>query len=164
MPHHLDDAPYQYRLPKSEVQGQKSASDLREESIDASVDAGMLCGVCFELMGVRMLGKCDHPLCYVCGLRLRILWKNNACAICRTDLPKVILTDKVNRPFAVQETANLKFNRRLKAHVTSPQVEQRECMTRVNGKRGRGVVSLLLQAKRKRAAKEGERESGKARR
>eukprot|EP01147_Barroeca_monosierra_P009960 gene9960-2137_t len=95
----------------------------RTQSINASVDAGMLCGVCFEPMSIKMVGSCNHPLCFLCGIRLRCLWRTNACAICRKDLNKVILTDNPDHSFQTAEKEKLIYNKRIKGFVTSNQVE-----------------------------------------
>nr|CAD7588223.1 unnamed protein product [Timema genevievae] len=56
------------------------------------------CVVCFKDVTIYSIGDCDHPVCYDCSTRMRVLCRQNECPICRQDLPKVIFTKEV-RPF-----------------------------------------------------------------
>lgn len=47
------------------------------------------CVVCFREMEIFSLGECNHPVCYECSARMRVLCLQNECPICRQDLPKV---------------------------------------------------------------------------
>lgn len=46
----------------------------------------MLC--CGEL-DVVALGRCDHPICYRCSVRMRALCGVRYCAVCREELRQV---------------------------------------------------------------------------
>lgn len=56
------------------------------------------CVVCFKNVEIYSIGECDHPVCYECSTRMRVLCRQNECPICRQDMPKVIFTRYV-RPF-----------------------------------------------------------------
>ncbi|KAE8739534.1 hypothetical protein FOCC_FOCC014954 [Frankliniella occidentalis] len=56
------------------------------------------CVVCFKTMEIFSIGVCDHPVCYECSTRMRVLCRQNECPICRQDLPKVIFSKNV-RPY-----------------------------------------------------------------
>lgn len=47
------------------------------------------CVVCFKVVDIFSIGECDHPVCYECSTRMRVLCKQNECPICRTDMSKV---------------------------------------------------------------------------
>lgn len=52
-------------------------------------ESGNFCVVCCEDIEIFAVGQCDHPICYVCSVRMRVLGKEKYCAVCRTDLDKV---------------------------------------------------------------------------
>jgi hypothetical protein len=47
------------------------------------------CVVCFKNVFIYSVGECDHPVCYECSTRMRVLCRQNECPICRQDMPKV---------------------------------------------------------------------------
>ncbi|KAJ8916113.1 hypothetical protein NQ315_004480, partial [Exocentrus adspersus] len=57
-----------------------------------------LCVVCFKNVEIYSIGVCDHPVCFECSTRMRVLCKQNECPICRQDMPKVIFTRTIE-PF-----------------------------------------------------------------
>ncbi|KAL1452733.1 hypothetical protein WDU94_006937 [Cyamophila willieti] len=60
------------------------------------------CVVCFKQVRYYSIGSCDHPVCYECCTRMRVLCQQNECPICRQDMQKVYFTDNV-RPFKTLE-------------------------------------------------------------
>ncbi|XP_075165959.1 E3 ubiquitin-protein ligase ZNF598 [Haematobia irritans] len=50
------------------------------------------CVVCFKQCLIFSVGECDHPVCYECSTRMRVLCEQNECPICRQVLSKVIFT------------------------------------------------------------------------
>lgn len=56
------------------------------------------CVVCFKRVNTFSIGLCDHPVCFECGTRMRVLCQQNECPICRQEMPKVFFTKNV-RPF-----------------------------------------------------------------
>ncbi|KAH8254078.1 hypothetical protein KR032_008346 [Drosophila birchii] len=47
------------------------------------------CVVCFKNVDIYSIGDCDHPVCYECSTRMRVLCQQNECPICRHVLSKV---------------------------------------------------------------------------
>ncbi|KAI5728761.1 hypothetical protein M8J77_020695 [Diaphorina citri] len=64
------------------------------------------CVVCFKKVRYYSIGSCDHPVCYECCTRMRVLCQANECPICRQDMQKVIFTDNV-RPYKTLEALEL---------------------------------------------------------
>ncbi|KAI9583528.1 E3 ubiquitin-protein ligase ZNF598 [Glossina fuscipes] len=63
------------------------------------------CVVCFKNVDIYSIGECDHPVCYECSTRMRVLCQQNECPICRQVLSKVIFTyDKL--PYRELEAKN----------------------------------------------------------
>ncbi|XP_033254091.1 E3 ubiquitin-protein ligase ZNF598-like [Drosophila miranda] len=50
------------------------------------------CVVCFKNFDIYSIGDCDHPVCYECLTRMRVLCQQNECPICRHVLSKVLFT------------------------------------------------------------------------
>lgn len=48
-----------------------------------------VCVVCFRRLEIYSVGECDHPVCYECSTRMRVLCARNECPICRKDMAKV---------------------------------------------------------------------------
>ncbi|KAH8269583.1 hypothetical protein KR018_009570 [Drosophila ironensis] len=66
-----------------------------EASSAAEVPAGHddnACVVCFKNVDIYSIGDCDHPVCYECSTRMRVLCQQNECPICRHVLSKVLFT------------------------------------------------------------------------
>ncbi|KAJ8953918.1 hypothetical protein NQ318_019158 [Aromia moschata] len=59
-----------------------------------------LCVVCFKNVEIYSIGLCDHPVCFECSTRMRVLCRQNECPMCRQDMPKVIFTKKIE-PFSM---------------------------------------------------------------
>ncbi|GLA61703.1 hypothetical protein AtubIFM56815_002562 [Aspergillus tubingensis] len=62
-----------------------------EESDDD--DDGEVCFICASKVDHTSVSPCNHRTCHICALRLRALYKNKACAHCRTESNYVIFTD-----------------------------------------------------------------------
>nr|XP_050849956.1 E3 ubiquitin-protein ligase ZNF598 isoform X2 [Vespula vulgaris] len=56
------------------------------------------CVVCYKNVEIYSIGMCEHPVCYECSTRMRVLCRQNECPICRQDLPKVVFTREI-KPF-----------------------------------------------------------------
>lgn len=65
---------------------------------DSSMTTSNTCVVCYKSSKYHSVGMCDHPVCYECSTRMRVLCQQNECPICRQDLPKVVFT-KFVKPF-----------------------------------------------------------------
>lgn len=57
-----------------------------------------LCIVCCKSVQYYSIGECDHPVCFECSTRMRVLYEQKECPICRQIMPLVIFTEKV-KPF-----------------------------------------------------------------
>ncbi|XP_071644247.1 E3 ubiquitin-protein ligase ZNF598 [Temnothorax longispinosus] len=53
------------------------------------------CVVCYKNVDIYSIGMCEHPVCYECSTRMRVLCRQNECPICRQDLPKVVFTREI---------------------------------------------------------------------
>lgn len=47
------------------------------------------CTICCQERQFDYVGSCRHPICFECGVRLRLICGSNDCPICRADLKKV---------------------------------------------------------------------------
>lgn len=47
------------------------------------------CVLCCREIEIYAVGACDHPVCYECSTRMRVLCETNECPICRSDVPIV---------------------------------------------------------------------------
>lgn len=53
------------------------------------------CVLCCQEVEIFALGKCDHPVCYRCSTKMRVLCDQKYCAVCREELDKVVFVKKV---------------------------------------------------------------------
>ncbi|XP_023226306.1 E3 ubiquitin-protein ligase ZNF598-like isoform X2 [Centruroides sculpturatus] len=53
-----------------------------------------ICVLCCRNISIYAVGFCDHHVCYECSTRMRVLCKQNECPICRSDLPKVVFSQR----------------------------------------------------------------------
>lgn len=56
---------------------------------NCSISEPDTCVVCFKTVEYYSIGICDHPVCFECSTRMRVLCRQNECPICRQDMPKV---------------------------------------------------------------------------
>ncbi|XP_068605775.1 E3 ubiquitin-protein ligase ZNF598 [Brachionichthys hirsutus] len=52
------------------------------------------CVLCCEEVDIFAVGKCDHPVCYRCSTKMRVLCDQKYCAVCREELDKVVFVEK----------------------------------------------------------------------
>ncbi|XP_058795284.1 E3 ubiquitin-protein ligase ZNF598 [Phymastichus coffea] len=64
------------------------------------------CIVCYKNTKYYSIGMCEHPVCYECSTRMRVLCQQNECPICRQDLPKVVFTKEI-KPFRFLKKGSL---------------------------------------------------------
>ncbi|XP_051570930.1 E3 ubiquitin-protein ligase ZNF598-like [Myxocyprinus asiaticus] len=62
-------------------------------------DAESTCVLCCLDIDIFAVGKCDHPVCYRCSTKMRVLCEQKYCAVCREQLDKVVFVKKPG-PFA----------------------------------------------------------------
>ncbi|KAF1815930.1 hypothetical protein P152DRAFT_471303 [Eremomyces bilateralis CBS 781.70] len=72
-----------------------------EKPADATEDEGdaETCFICTSVVIHYSVAPCNHRTCHICSLRLRALYKTNACAHCRTAAEYVIFTDDSEKKF-----------------------------------------------------------------
>ncbi|XP_069557546.1 E3 ubiquitin-protein ligase ZNF598 [Brachyistius frenatus] len=58
-------------------------------------DAEKNCVLCCQEVDIFALGKCDHPVCYRCSTKMRVLCDQKYCAVCREELDKVVFVKKL---------------------------------------------------------------------
>uniref|UniRef100_A0A665WPF2 RING-type E3 ubiquitin transferase n=1 Tax=Echeneis naucrates TaxID=173247 RepID=A0A665WPF2_ECHNA len=54
------------------------------------------CVLCCQEVDIFALGKCDHPVCYRCSTKMRVLCEQKYCAVCREELDKVVFVKKLD--------------------------------------------------------------------
>uniref|UniRef100_A0A1A8QKI7 RING-type E3 ubiquitin transferase n=1 Tax=Nothobranchius pienaari TaxID=704102 RepID=A0A1A8QKI7_9TELE len=58
-------------------------------------DSEKTCVLCCQDIDIFALGKCDHPVCYRCSTKMRVLCDQKYCAVCREELDKVVFVKKL---------------------------------------------------------------------
>ncbi len=58
---------------------------------------GFVCIICAESSEYYAIGECDHAVCSVCALRMRLVAKEKDCAICKRKMEFMIVTSFVKR-------------------------------------------------------------------
>lgn len=69
----------------SMMQASESLED-QEEDDDHDPDNLKYCFICTEPIKIYALGSCDHRYCHLCSLRLRALYKDMKCSMCKVYL------------------------------------------------------------------------------
>ncbi|XP_053550462.1 E3 ubiquitin-protein ligase ZNF598 [Bombina bombina] len=69
------------------------------------------CVLCCQVLEVFALGKCDHPICYRCSTKMRVLCEQRYCAVCRVELDKVVFVRKMV-PFSSIATQQLQHEKK----------------------------------------------------
>ncbi|XP_023936484.2 E3 ubiquitin-protein ligase ZNF598 [Bicyclus anynana] len=62
---------------------------------ESQLNDNTTCVVCFKTVVYYSVGECDHPVCFECSTRMRVLCLQNECPICRQDLSRVVFTNTV---------------------------------------------------------------------
>lgn len=81
------------------------------------------CVVCYKNVEIYSIGMCEHPVCYECSTRMRVLCRQNECPICRQDLPKVVFTREI-KPFRYLCRVNL-VDDQYAIYFGSPDIQQK---------------------------------------
>ncbi|RKP14110.1 hypothetical protein BJ684DRAFT_5550, partial [Piptocephalis cylindrospora] len=58
-----------------------------------------MCLICTETIEIYAIGPCNHAVCHKCSLRLRELYQQRSCYLCKMDQPLVIFTYNGSRTF-----------------------------------------------------------------
>lgn len=83
-----DKQPPRGATPK-ESTGKAPAATAVETPVESDNNDDNTCVVCFKVVAIYSVGECDHPVCYECSTRMRVLCEQNECPICRANLSKV---------------------------------------------------------------------------
>ncbi|XP_012249308.1 E3 ubiquitin-protein ligase ZNF598 [Bombus impatiens] len=81
------------------------------------------CVVCYKNVDIYSIGMCEHPVCYECSTRMRVLCCQNECPICRQDLPKVVFTKEI-KPFNQLHKGNL-LDTRYNIYFDTPDIQSK---------------------------------------
>ncbi|KAK4869003.1 hypothetical protein LT330_006612 [Penicillium expansum] len=79
-----------------DTQPSKATTPATKKPVEAATDDaddGEVCFICASAVEHTSVSPCNHRTCHICALRLRALYKNKACAHCRTESNFVIFTD-----------------------------------------------------------------------
>lgn len=61
----------------------------QEAAAAAPERGGGSCVLCCGDLEATALGRCDHPVCYRCSTKMRVLCEQRYCAVCREELRQV---------------------------------------------------------------------------
>lgn len=68
-------------------------ADSRRAALETATVApergGGSCVLCCGDLEATALGRCDHPVCYRCSTKMRVLCEQRYCAVCREELRQV---------------------------------------------------------------------------
>ncbi|KAH6596723.1 hypothetical protein BASA61_003417 [Batrachochytrium salamandrivorans] len=80
------------KLKQPQTQEAKSvaAASSAVPVVDAENDDAEVCFICAEPVKYYAMGICNHPICHICSLRLRALYKQRDCPMCKTELDQVV--------------------------------------------------------------------------
>ncbi|KAI5932663.1 E3 ubiquitin-protein ligase ZNF598 [Manis javanica] len=77
-------------------------ADGRRAGLEAAAAAaappergGGSCVLCCGDLEATALGRCDHPVCYRCSTKMRVLCEQRYCAVCREELRQVVFGKKL---------------------------------------------------------------------
>ncbi|XP_067275767.1 LOW QUALITY PROTEIN: E3 ubiquitin-protein ligase ZNF598 [Pseudorasbora parva] len=84
-------------IPKKTQHTQPVPSNSMEST--TKKDTESTCVLCCQDIDMFAVGKCDHPVCYRCSTKMRVLCEQKYCAVCREQLDKVVFMKKPE-PFA----------------------------------------------------------------
>ncbi|XP_007937851.1 E3 ubiquitin-protein ligase ZNF598 [Orycteropus afer afer] len=65
------------------------------ETAAAPERVGGSCVLCCGDLEATALGRCDHPVCYRCSTKMRVLCEQRYCAVCREELRQVVFGKKL---------------------------------------------------------------------
>ncbi|XP_015109847.1 E3 ubiquitin-protein ligase ZNF598 [Diachasma alloeum] len=98
-------------------------SDIRSTTNSAANTNNGACIVCYKNVDLYSIGMCEHPVCYECSTRMRVLCKQNECPICRQELPKVVFTREI-KPFRHIHRGNL-LDTRYNIYFENPEIQEK---------------------------------------
>ncbi|XP_045397102.1 E3 ubiquitin-protein ligase ZNF598 isoform X2 [Lemur catta] len=75
------------------TEGRRAA--LEAAAAAAPERSGGSCVLCCGDLEATALGRCDHPVCYRCSTKMRVLCEQRYCAVCREELRQVVFGKKL---------------------------------------------------------------------
>lgn len=94
--HHQKHVKESVRKSAERTSSESSLNSDNKSSNDAMVtNSGWSCVVCCQKVPgpsrkeLYAIGPCDHPVCYECSTKMRLLCEQNECPICRQEILKV---------------------------------------------------------------------------
>ncbi|XP_029413604.1 E3 ubiquitin-protein ligase ZNF598 isoform X2 [Nannospalax galili] len=77
-----------------------ASAEGRRAALEAAAAAapergGVSCVLCCGDLEATALGRCDHPVCYRCSTKMRVLCEQRYCAVCREELRQVVFGKKL---------------------------------------------------------------------
>ncbi|XP_028670268.1 E3 ubiquitin-protein ligase ZNF598 [Erpetoichthys calabaricus] len=78
------------------------------------------CVLCCQEIDIYALGKCDHPVCFRCSTKMRVLCEQKYCAVCREELDKVLFVKKPDQ-FSTITTQNFQCEKKYDIYFSDPQ-------------------------------------------
>ncbi|XP_007980279.3 E3 ubiquitin-protein ligase ZNF598 isoform X3 [Chlorocebus sabaeus] len=75
------------------AEGRRAA--LEAAAAVAPERGGGSCVLCCGDLEATALGRCDHPVCYRCSTKMRVLCEQRYCAVCREELRQVVFGKKL---------------------------------------------------------------------
>lgn len=78
-----------------------AGAEGRRAAVEAAAAAaapergGGSCVLCCGDLEATALGRCDHPVCYRCSTKMRVLCEQRYCAVCREELRQVVFGRKL---------------------------------------------------------------------
>ncbi|KAM9209492.1 E3 ubiquitin-protein ligase ZNF598 isoform 2-T2 [Dugong dugon] len=77
------------------VEGRRGAPEAAAAAAAAPERGGGSCVLCCGDLEATALGRCDHPVCYRCSTKMRVLCDQRYCAVCREELRQVVFGKKL---------------------------------------------------------------------
>ncbi|KAK9313753.1 hypothetical protein V1524DRAFT_478023 [Lipomyces starkeyi] len=78
---------------EEQANGASDNGELMESAAPAEPgESAEICFICAEQVKYSAVSPCNHRSCHICALRMRALYKTNACVHCRTIQSKIIFT------------------------------------------------------------------------
>jgi hypothetical protein len=65
----------------------------------AGTGAGGACLICAGSSDFFGVGRCDHPVCGACMLKMQLLYKDKRCSVCKTEMDKVAIVQGKHTKF-----------------------------------------------------------------
>ncbi|XP_057551231.1 E3 ubiquitin-protein ligase ZNF598 isoform X2 [Hippopotamus amphibius kiboko] len=79
----------------AELVGPEGRRAALEAAAAAPERGGGSCVLCCGDLEATALGRCDHPVCYRCSTKMRVLCEQRYCAVCREELRQVVFGKKL---------------------------------------------------------------------